>query len=296
MNLLHEYINGNYTIKLYDDGTKERIYDSDPRPIFPESMDVKITDYCDANCAFCHEKYTIQGVHSDENFLLNLFNGLPKGTELAIGGGNPLSYPGIYYVLSQFHEKGLICNVTVNSVHLRKNRNAIRDMIDCKDIRGLGISYFPAMHQECVEMAQFTNNTVFHVIMGVHTIRDLQRIVDTVEKPKVLLLGYKQYGRGEKYYSSTVEKTIYEWYTNLHKFFGSKNLTISFDNLGIRQMNLKRFFTAENWNKFYMGDDGKFTMYIDVVKKQYAISSTSKTRFDIFNKTVAQMFEHVRSL
>ena len=75
MNLLHEYINGNYTIKLYDDGTKERIYDSDPCPIFPESMDVKITDYCDANCQFCF--------HPESNVLT--LNGNKPISEIKIG-------------------------------------------------------------------------------------------------------------------------------------------------------------------------------------------------------------------
>lgn len=296
MNILHEYTNGNYTVKLYDDGTKERIYETDPIPVYPESMDLKITDYCDARCNFCHENSTVKGLHGNHDFIVNLLTDLPNGTEIAIGGGNPLSFPSFPQLVNTLSNKNLICNVTVNSVHIRVNRNRLMDYMENKVIRGLGISYFPSMHDECAYMANNSSNVVFHVIMGVHTVDDLKRIVATVNKPKVLLLGYKQHGRGRKYYSPTVEKNLRKWYTHLHEFFQNENCTISFDNLGISQMNLKRFFTTDNWNRFYMGDDGKYTMYIDAVKQQYAVSSTSVERFDVNNRSISQIFQHVRSI
>ena len=289
-----KYIDGNYTIKIYDDGTKERIYDTDPSPEFPESMDVKITNYCNANCNFCHEQSTTEGKHGDLDFSIKLFSALPAGTELAIGGGDPTSHPNVEYMLSELKNIGVISNITVNSLHIRKNFEQLREWIQNKYIHGLGISYTPAMMDQCVAIAKESSNVVFHMIMGVNTVDDLNRLIEKVENPKVLLLGYKQYGRGESYYNEKVEDTKYEWYVRLHEFFNKKNLTLSFDNLGIKQANLKRFFSDYKWKEFYMGDDGKFTMYFDMVKQQYAMSSTSKERFDIGNKTVKQMFSEIR--
>ena len=290
-----KYINGNYTIKIYDDGTKERIYDTDPTPEFPESMDVKITNYCvGADCKFCHERSDSNGKHGDLDFSIKLFSALPAGTELAIGGGDPTSHPNVEYMLSELKNIGVISNITVNSLHIRKNFAQLREWIQNKYIHGLGISYTPAMMDQCVAIAKESSNVVFHMIMGVNTVDDLNRLIEKVENPKVLLLGYKQYGRGESYYNEKVEDTKYEWYVRLHEFFNKKNLTLSFDNLGIKQANLKRFFSDYKWKEFYMGDDGKFTMYFDMVKQQYAMSSTSKERFDIGNKTVKQMFSEIR--
>ena len=290
-----KYINGNYTIKIYDDGTKERIYDTDPTPEFPESMDVKITNYCvGADCKFCHERSDSNGKHGDLDFSIKLFSALPAGTELAIGGGDPTSHPNVEYMLSELKNIGVISNITVNSLHIRKNFAQLREWIQNKYIHGLGISYTPAMMDQCVAIAKESSNVVFHMIMGVNTVDDLNRLIEKVENPKVLLLGYKQYGRGESYYNEKVENTKYEWYVRLHEFFNKKNLTLSFDNLGIKQANLKRFFSDYKWKEFYMGDDGKFTMYFDMVKQQYAMSSTSKERFDIGNKTVKQMFSEIR--
>jgi hypothetical protein len=73
-------------------------------------------------------------------------------------------------------------------------------------------------------------------------------------------------------------------------------LVVSFDNLAIEQLNLKRFFSEENWDKFYQGDDGSANLYIDLVEKQYALSSRSSERFPLTEKdTMKSIFEKIRS-
>src|SRR5574339_136384 len=96
MNTLYSYTNGNTYVRLFEDGTKERIVKEEN--IFvthPESIDVKITNYCDANHSFCHEKSTIAGTHANLDLLIKILSPLPAGVEIAIGGGNPLSHPNI---------------------------------------------------------------------------------------------------------------------------------------------------------------------------------------------------------
>jgi len=244
---------------------------------------VKNHNYFVSNCLVhnCHEKSTVDGLHGDEELGLNLFRDLPAGAELAIGGGNPLSWDGLYRFTDTMKERGVICNITVNSVHVRKFDSLIESMVQDKTIHGLGISYFRALLHNCLPFTKMTPNVVFHVIMGVHTIEDLRHIIKTVPNAKVLLLGYKQYGRGEKYFSPTIEKNLYDWYVTLHEFFKVKDLTLSFDNLGIKQMKLERFFDKEQWNQFYMGDDGKFTLFVDLVKLEYCKSSTTPIRYKI---------------
>lgn len=55
MEILHSYINGNVKVTLYTDGTKIQEWSDDElaNPIFPNSMDIKITNFCDLNCKFC---------------------------------------------------------------------------------------------------------------------------------------------------------------------------------------------------------------------------------------------------
>lgn len=52
--LIGRYRNGNYTVTIFDDGTKIRDNDLDNlTPDFAENCDVTITTRCDGGCSFC---------------------------------------------------------------------------------------------------------------------------------------------------------------------------------------------------------------------------------------------------
>ena len=75
MEILHSYDNGNVKVTLYTDGTKIQEWSDNetPNPEFPNSMDIKITNYCDLSCKFCHEMSTLQGKHGNLEFLKSTF-------------------------------------------------------------------------------------------------------------------------------------------------------------------------------------------------------------------------------
>ena len=57
MKLLTKYQNGNYTVRLFNDGTKIRMNNLDNfTPAFAESMDVTITEKCNGHCKYCFFK------------------------------------------------------------------------------------------------------------------------------------------------------------------------------------------------------------------------------------------------
>ena len=68
---------------------------------------------------------------------------------------------------------------------------------------------------------------------------------------------------------------------------------VSFDNLAIKQLNPKRLMSDEQWNQFYLGDDGKFSMYIDLVNQEFAKSSVSIERYPI-TADIRDMFNKVK--
>ena len=124
-----KYQNGNTTVTILSDGTKIREYENIPEIVHPESIDVKITDYCDMGCKYCHECSTINGNHADLNKLLDVISELPSGVELAIGGGNPLSHPNLLDFLQTLKNRGIIANLTVNQGHLKFYQDLIIDLI-----------------------------------------------------------------------------------------------------------------------------------------------------------------------
>lgn len=275
MKLLAHYKNGNVDTMLFEDGTLIRsIPDGDIfRPAFASNMDIKITDYCDIGCPYCHEGSSIHGKHADimnEKFV----DTLHEGQEVALGGGNVLSHPDFIPFLEKLKDLNVIANITVNQEHFTKHYDTIKWLSDNKYVYGIGVSLKnPTL--EFTTKVRDIQNTVIHVINGVFSEDDYSVLKN--RGLKLLILGYKDIRRGEQYYKqddTTITKNQewleYEWSNMLNEFE-----VISFDNLALEQLNIKSHISQEQWDQFYMGDDGTFTYYIDMVNRQFAVSSTA---------------------
>jgi len=286
------YKNGNTNVQLLEDGTKIRSWENSvvPRSDFPESIDFKITNFCDMGCSYCHEKSDLKGrAMSKQSFyqVFNLLKDLPAGIELAIGGGNPLSHPDLIWILTQFRNCGFICNLTVHETHVLRYYDKMISLSELGLVKAFGISIRSRQDnsisdklREAVENIKKNGvQVVFHVIAGIHN----TKILETLKDEKVLVLGYKTFGFGEYYmnkFSEDIENSIYKWKIHFPKYLDVID-TLSFDNLAIEQLDVKRIFTDKGWNKFYMGDDGTHSMYIDGVKCEVARTSRSEKRFII---------------
>jgi hypothetical protein len=290
MNLIGEYQNGNYDVRIFSNGTKIRENNLDFfESSFPESMDVKITNYCDMGCKFCHENSNMSGKHGD---ILHpsFIDSLHPYTEIAIGGGNPLEHPDLIDFLKILKNKNIICNLTVNQNHFEKEQRIIKNLIDSKLIYGLGVS-LTSPNKNFIEIIKQYPNAVIHTINGIHTELDFSSLANN--GLKVLILGYKKIGRGKTFYSKEIQINQ-EWCFNNIKQIMNGFKVISFDNLALLQLDIRRLLTEKQWNKFYMGDDGDFTMYIDLVKQDFAKSSTSNKRYQLLDN-IDDMFKIVKS-
>jgi len=279
---LAQYQNGNCLVRLHSDGTKFREWDGIPNPVFPESIDLKITDYCDAGCTWCHEKSTVRGVHGDALKMLNLVNQLPAGVELAIGGGNPLDLPGLDDFLHEIGACGLIPNLTVNGVHIRNLNWKTRGLV-----YGLGISWVKGKEYEILD--KWDDRTVLHVIAGVHNPLDILNF----SPEKLLILGYKDFGFGKKHNPEMIRANIWKWRYFMSALCQRVNI-VAFDNLALDQLHVREMVTKQVWKNRFMGQDGEFTMYIDGVKEEFAATSTSQ-RHPIGNLSIKEMFAQVRN-
>ena len=284
--LLAKYKNGNYFVELYEDGTKIKYTKDDYfNAEFPESMDLKITNRCDLNCPMCHEKSTRNGKHG--NLFEPFLSTLKKGTELAIGGGNPLLAKGLMAFLERMKKQGVVCNITVNEQHFLKLKPVVEHLIKEKLIYGLGIS-LNECNPQTIEFAKQNKNVVFHIINGIFD--DFDKIIS--QNLKVLVLGYKKFGRGEKFYSKQVQKLMDKTKQLIPTLF-DKFACVCFDNLALKQLDVQTMVTKEEWENFYMGDDGECTMYVDLVERKFAKSSTSTERFDLLDD-IKDMFQKIK--
>lgn len=291
MELLGRYKNGNFVTTILSDGTKIReTKDDEFIPSFAENMDVKICNYCDMGCKFCHEGSTINGKFG--NILNEKFiDTLHPYQEIAIGGGDATSHPDLIPFLQKLKERKVITNMTVNQIHFEKKQELIKKLVDEKLIYGLGVSLVnPTKH--FIELIKQYPNAVIHVINGVLKPSDIKALENN--NLKMLILGYKHLRRGNEYFEEE-QKDIevkQQWlYENLEDII-QKFKVVSFDNLAIEQLDVKRLLTQEEWDEFYMGDDGKVTYYVDMVERKFAQSSTAPfdKRYDLLD-SVDDMFK-----
>lgn len=295
--VLGEYINGNYKVTILEDGTKIReTLDKNATefiPEYPESMDIKINNRCDRGCLVCHEDSKPDG-DIGEVMTPKFWETLKPYSEISLGGGNPLEQPDLINFLMKLKVLKLIPNLTVNQVHFMKNWGLLKFLCDERLIYGLGVS-LENPTQKFIDKVKEFPNAVIHIINGIATQDELSKLANN--GLKILILGYKDFRRGHNYLSVASEKIknnqkmLYGYLPQMLKEFR----VVSFDNLAIEQLDVKRLLSQEEWDSFYMGDDGRYTMYIDLVKKQFASCSVATERFDLLDD-IKPMFEKIRSL
>ena len=215
--------------------------------------------------------------------------------ELAIGGGNALSHPDLIPFLQKLKEKKVIANMTVNQVHFEANQDLIRKLVEEKLIYGLGISLISPT-QKFIEAIKGYPNAVIHVINGVFSENDLMNLQNN--NLKILILGYKELRRGNEYLDEnriTIDNRK-RWLKAILPDIIDRFNTISFDNLAIEQLDVKRLMSNEKWEQFYMGNDGTSTFYVDMVEQKFAKSSTApmNKRYDLLD-SVDEMFNIIRN-
>lgn len=255
-----------HIIDLKPDGTRidigEGLYD------YPLSLDLKITNYCETGCPWCHESSGPWGKHADPGLLLEKLDGLLKNTEIAIGGGNPLSHPGLEKIIDGLNDFGYITNMTIRDKDITEGLRIPRK------IKGLGISVTPGISpKEYLGLISSKDNLVAHMILGINTPEDYTEVKKYFQR--ILWLGFKTWGRNKNASLPSLENLRREIIRDL--YYG-RTRVLAFDNLGISQLNLKSSFLEGEWDTFYLGPEFTSSMYVDAVKGEFAGYSTSGDR------------------
>lgn len=292
--LIGEYKNGNTYVQLYEDGTKVRSYPDNERPRsdFPECIDMTITYRCAQGCKYCYQNATKDGEQAQLREFDLLLDSIHPYTEVALNG-NELDFYTIEF-LYKLRDRKIIANMTFNQAFFMKNEALIRSLYDDRLIWGLGISLVKPTKTFLKKVAYY-DRAVIHVINGIVTREDLYAMAN--QNLKLLILGYKSLGRGKDYIiqDEPVHQNMrwLQWHL-CHMI--SKFKAVSFDNLAIKQLNVKDL-VGDNWNEFFMGDDGQHTFYVDLVKKKFYRSSLeSESKGFLLVNDVPVMFRQIRDM
>ena len=293
--MFHYYKNGNYLVKINDqDGTKERItMDDNMHPDFPENIDITISTRCNGGCDYCYMGCDKNGTHA--NLLCwSFWDSLQPYTEVALNG-NDLTNPELEALLIKLSARHIFVNMTVNQIHFIQHFDKLLEWKYRKLIWGLGVSLKDASKQLVDKLNNFGSDAILHTIAGIITKYDIEYLSN--RNIKLLVLGFKLSGRGKDYYyvnGNVIARNIGWLKQNIINII-PKFRVISFDNLALEQLDIKKQISNNQWNNIYMGDDGKFTFYIDLVKGTYAKNSISCEEYPINGMTIRAMFEDIKT-
>lgn len=299
--LMNSYKNGNYFVKIYSNGTKIRFSEANSfSPKFPENIDLKITNWCNFNCPMCHEGSSIEGKVGD---IMNLkfIDSLTPGTEIAIGGGKVSSHPKLILFLKKLKKAGVIANITIQQKELIQEKKLIKRLIKDELVYGIGVSFsFNSLLEKerkiIRKFAKLNENIVFHVINGIFSKEDFDFLKN--ESLKVLILGYKTFGRGAIYEEKESKKIKQnqDWLEKNIKEIIENSIfkVISFDNLALEQLKIEEKVSEEIWKNNFMGEEGQFTMYIDGVSNNFGRNSIATVRYPL-KDSIEEMFEVIRN-
>lgn len=292
MKLLGQYRNGTYFVSIYSDGTKVRMAPDDVFiPDFAENVDVQTSNRCNNNCSFCYAGCTPDGSFGK---LLGwrFLESLHPYTEMALNLNFPVQDDFIDF-LKYLKTKKVIANVTVNQNHFEQHEPYIKSLYEQDLIHGLGVSLVkPTV--DFINKIKCYPDAVIHVINGIVTPWQLDRMSNN--GLKLLILGYKDIGRGIDYKSDHSDKieTNQRYISNHIEELIKKFKVISFDNLALEQINVRRLLSDEQWEEFYMGDDGTVTFFINLVEGYFAANSLSSIHYPIGEKSMDEMFKIIR--
>lgn len=324
------YRNGNYIVIIENNKRIKRCFriNEDFKPIFPDSIDLKISNRCSVGCPFCHEESTSDGKIATLNEIIKHLEPLPnEPIEVAIGGGNLVedeeSFELLKDLVDWLNKKGIFANLTLNEKSVNDN---VFSQLSTLELKGIGISLGPDITSERINnISKIINkwfrfpgrtgtNIVYHIILGLFPVDILRNLLipqiyrDFVDVlagsmiPRLLFLGYKQFGRAKQtklpdtipIFEEIIKESIFRRRSN----FGiSSSRIIGFDNLAIEQINLAGSLLSPEFDNIYLGPEFSCSMYVDAVEGCYAKNSTSnkEDRVDWNTVNILNYFRHDKS-
>jgi len=260
--------NGNYWVLFSsDDGKKMRVtFDGEaPKAEVPESIDLKITDYCEKECPWCYEGSSVKGKHAPFERICEFFQKI-KGQvpEVAIGGGEPTKHPEFWRILQHARGCGIIPNFTTRSIEWLEDPVIFSTVKECVGCIGFSICTdedlaHARVLSKSLKEARMWGKVVWHVVERVTPLRLLPKL----PWGPVLILGYKKPKRhflplNERWTKKAILDTLSDLVMFDTKFVKSHQWT--------REL-------AQERPEAYAGDDGEFTIAVDLVENRVGRAS-----------------------
>lgn len=285
---VEDEINGDFILRNKLDGDKIRVsFEDKPKKTkkggFPELVDLKITGHCEYGCSFCYQSSTKAGKHAkieDVEKILDILSA-SKTFELAIGGGEPTTHPKLGRILEYASQKGMSVGFTTRNFKIDETKEFKRIIemansiaFSCHTIKEIQrVSELSAIISKTIR--DYNNRTALYVqiipeLYSKETFKEMLEACASIWTP-VTLLGYKDFGFGKSYNPKNLNVSA-DWIDVVKKISNERNIKIGIDSVLVKKW--KKELIQKGCNKLMLvGEEGKFSCYVDAVEKRIAKSS-----------------------
>jgi len=291
--VVYDSNSGDYVLQNQRKGTIIRFsfennYES-KKSEFPTLVDISITSFCDKGCKFCYQSSTKSGTHSDVDFVKNVLNELKlKGClEVVFGGGEPSTHPKFLEIVKHAKDLGLVVGVTTknqnflsipNSKEILENINSIAFSCNNNTEAQQAIDLFDKISDKTRNVSFY-----FQTILGLNSLDSLCDMVEFIKndgtyfEKNLTLLGYKDFGFGKKQQPHNVDGWIERIKESVEAEYDQ--MSVGIDSIVVKKWKDQLIESGVDYRNL-VGEEGKFSCYIDCVEKKIASSSFTDTKFD----------------
>jgi len=265
-----EHRNNYWTIFNRDNGLKIQLaFDKENKtfiPDTPELVDIKITNFCTKDCPFCYQDSHGEGQHANYFDVTSVLHSLNKLEvfEVAIGGGEPTEHPKFKHILQYINQcTNITPNFSTASLEWLDKDPEILDLIGSFGFSCTSLEELEKFNKY-VEKYNLYAKAVLHIPLGTVDKETLLNLLKEREVYRVLLLGYKNVGRGNNF-----KYKEYDWWIDV--VLESKIFQIGVDAVLVNQYSKQLERISD---KIYFVDgEGTRSMYIDAVEMTMSPSS-----------------------
>jgi len=244
----------------------------------PDLIDMKITDYCEAGCAYCYQDSSKKGKHAsleDINNLLYSFKNM-EVFEIALGGGEPTKHPQFSDIIKSIRDNNIVPNFSTRSFDWMSDPSIVTTVKNCVGKIGFSCSSrddVSALIYHMKKAGFWSGDFTVHYVLGSAPMVEYTKMLELMSLTglNLLLLGYKEIGRGCNFtpYDNS------EWWKGIKKHWVSVGIDTSVAKQYKKE--LKKLSINE---VMYFSEEGKFSMYVDAVEKKVGKSSFEKNPND----------------
>lgn len=289
---LSRYLNGNYYVEVYDDGTKVKVLADNKAkefiPAFPDSVILKLTHFSQTS----EQLVAIDGTESISvvpgrtlaNINYNpILMDLKPYTEVTIVD-KPLSHPAMLKFIQNLHGKQISVNLVVEQADLIEDMahtGIVTQLVSGGHIKNLIVILSDSTDDGLFSVFKELANVIVQIPINKVTEDDLERLA--INYVSLKLVGVAN----ETDLASVDKDNILQKLKKVnHKF-----TVISFDKLAISQLGISDR-QIDKCSYFVCKTNSRHSMYIDLVTNIYAKTPYSANKFLIKtpNETLTDMF------